>query len=184
MHPNVRYTVDAYLKGEPVEAVELRPGLAIATLGIPVEYGLNYCYDCTANRRCSLHQPSRAPSPAPSSGTLGRLPTSASLFVDGRTPSPRASARDGSSRPYTPRGGNSKSPRAEISTDRTSQHQQSAYAKREEGRPPASLYASERQAYSSNNRNNRARSPDYERVGYSLKNGTYSDVSGPKKRSL
>lgn len=109
LHPNVRYAVDTHLKGEPIEAVELRPGLAIATLGIPVESGLNYCYDCTASRRCPLHQPissasARAQSPAPSA--LARLPTSASLLEDssrsGRNQSPRTPRSAANSR--TPRG--------------------------------------------------------------------------------
>merc|ERR1719197_738068 len=78
LHPNVRYAVDTHLRGEPIEAVELRPGLAIATMGIPVGDGLNYCYHCSAVRRCPLHQNQasrdRHLSPAPPSRALGRPP--------------------------------------------------------------------------------------------------------------
>jgi hypothetical protein len=210
LHPNVRYTVDTYLQGRPVEAVEMRPGLAIATMGIPVECGLNYCYNCTADQRCSLHQPSRAPSPAPVSGALGRLPTSASLLVDGSSQSPRASAKASSSRPYTPRGANSQSPHADgsgVSIDKDLQRSQSAYAKRG-GAAPANSFgvrssslerdpfgttprgnphggpASSQGGPSSNKANSSVVFPPYEREGYSLKAGSYRDAGGPKKRPL
>lgn len=96
LHPDARYAVDNHLRGEPIEAVELRPGLAIATLGIPVDGGLNYCYDCTPGRRCSLHQDlSRAASPrgAPSPrGALGRLACGANLLEETMPPLAQSSS--------------------------------------------------------------------------------------------
>jgi len=81
LHPNLRYAVDMYLEGSPLEAVELRPGLALATVGIPVEDGISYCYECTANRRCRRHRPSqkRDLSPAPSQA-LERVPSNPNLL--------------------------------------------------------------------------------------------------------
>jgi len=82
LHPNVRYAVDNYLRGDAVEAVELRPGLAVAILGIPVEDGLSYCCACSPTRRCASHKLFRSPSPMKMSGTLGRLPCSATLLEE------------------------------------------------------------------------------------------------------
>lgn len=73
LHPNARYAIDTLLKGEAVEAVELRPGLAVSTWGIPVDDSLSYSYQCTPS------MPSRLLS---SSGALGRLPCTASLLEE------------------------------------------------------------------------------------------------------
>jgi len=55
LHTDVKTAVDSYLLGQRIDAIELRPGIASATVGIPsvesVEYSYRYASD-----KCSLHE--------------------------------------------------------------------------------------------------------------------------------
>lgn len=61
LHSSVRHAVDAYLRGDVFDAVELRPGLSMSIAGIPGEDGVSYCYSCLQSRRCNLHQSASRP---------------------------------------------------------------------------------------------------------------------------
>lgn len=59
-HPNVKEAVDAYLEGEPCNAIELRPGKAIAVASIPGEGSFSYCEACGVGPTCSEHRSGHA----------------------------------------------------------------------------------------------------------------------------
>lgn len=67
VHPNVKDSVDRCLRGERLDAIELRPGLASAVVGIPNGDGIEYCMACAAER-CSLDHLAKAITP-PSAGS-------------------------------------------------------------------------------------------------------------------
>lgn len=202
LHPNVRYAVDSHLRGESIEAVELRPGLAIATLGIPVEDGLNYCYECTTSRRCLAHQPSRAPSPAPSFGALGRLHSSAGLVKEEGTPAKDDAITPRSTGVPTPRSAQQSSAinrptkaGARSVSPAPGRAQGSVRPPFDQGRNSGPSPERDQYSFSPNRGTNfdreqgyssaRSWAPDeYERGGYSLMSGAYKDSSTPKKRSV
>lgn len=53
-HSNIKETVDSYLEGQRSEALELKPGKAIAVAAIPGEGVFDYCRQCGLGH-CSEH---------------------------------------------------------------------------------------------------------------------------------
>lgn len=55
-HQDVKNAVDCYLEGEPSNAMELRPGKAIAVASIPDEGCFTYCTICGLGQTCAEHR--------------------------------------------------------------------------------------------------------------------------------
>jgi len=118
VHPNVKESVDRFLKGQRIEAIELRPGMACAVVGIPEADGFQYCTACAAGS-CSVHRSDRSSSPGGKNG-INKTPFARSasparrspVSAPGQSPSPKLQLNVTPPRERTPgkTNSNSKSP--------------------------------------------------------------------------